>query len=203
MVQERRRVSYIIPSTSNVPRLQLPSLGAARLGAIGPLLLRGDDAPQDLAPRSKHPRHRLGIASLALDTSTQLVGKDAPEGILYSGGRDGLVMSWDLGVPMKRRDNVVGARSRGRWESLTGWEDEGTDDELDDEDEHAVSDGDILGDVSRRRRPSTTADVPHWETDGTAYQPGTVRYYLLFKTINSEVPRRPSLGNVPKHILTG
>ena len=27
----------------------------------------------------KHPRHRLGAASLALDTSTQLVGRAAPE----------------------------------------------------------------------------------------------------------------------------
>ena len=42
-----------------------------------------------------HPRHRLGVASLALDTSTQLVGRAAFEGILYSDGKDGLVMSWD------------------------------------------------------------------------------------------------------------
>ena len=42
-----------------------------------------------------YPRHRLGVASLALDTSTKLVGRAACEGILYSDGRDGLVKSWD------------------------------------------------------------------------------------------------------------
>ena len=108
MSQPRRRVSYIIPPTSNrIPRLRLPPHGRQRLGAVGPLLVpfeTQETTPvESTPPWSRHPRHRLGISSLALDTSTQLVGSNAPGGILYSGGRDGLIMAWDLGIPMKRR----------------------------------------------------------------------------------------------------
>ncbi|KAK9722920.1 hypothetical protein K7432_002305 [Basidiobolus ranarum] len=46
------------------------------------------------------PAHLLGINSLALDTSTSATS-GAPEGILYSAGRDGLVSSWDLHLPFK------------------------------------------------------------------------------------------------------
>ena len=55
-----------------------------------------------------HPRHCLGVAAIALDTSTLLAGRSTPEGILYTGGRDGLVAGWELGMPMTKR-------RRGRW----------------------------------------------------------------------------------------
>ncbi|KAG6900019.1 hypothetical protein C0993_004202 [Termitomyces sp. T159_Od127] len=122
-----------------------------------------------------HPRHRLGISSLALDTSTQLAGRAAPEGILYSAGRDGLIISWDLGVSMKKRraPHDHGLRQRD-WEALTGWADE---DEVDD---LIQSDGDILGDVAihpKRRQRIDSQAIPYerqWETDLAAYKPGKV-----------------------------
>ena len=98
-----------------------------------------------------------------------------------------MVMSWDLGIPMKRRrlqDGTAGRRERGRWEAMTGWGDSATDDEADDGDDHPVGDGDILGDVTVGRRPaSLTGEIPHerrWETDLTSFQAGTVRGLSLF-----------------------
>ncbi|CAD6963969.1 unnamed protein product [Tilletia controversa] len=58
----------------------------------------------------RHPRHSLAVTSLAIDTSTrithgQLSQQDGeyalPEGILYTGGRDGLICSWELGLPLR------------------------------------------------------------------------------------------------------
>ncbi|KAF9227880.1 WD40 repeat-like protein [Gyrodon lividus] len=104
--------------------------------------------------------------SLALDSTTQLEGRAAPEGILYTGGRDGQVISWDLGLPFRRmlpsrRGRVV------RWEMLTGMADETLDEETEEEERR---DGDVLGDVKesggRRRRSSMHHDIPYerqWE----------------------------------------
>ena len=81
MVQARKRVSYILPPPSeSTPLLQLPPLGVSRLGAIGPLLVTSTakGGQRAVSDRPQHPRHRLGIASLALDTSTQLLGHQAP-----------------------------------------------------------------------------------------------------------------------------
>ncbi|KIM37415.1 hypothetical protein M413DRAFT_274108 [Hebeloma cylindrosporum] len=187
MVQARRRVSYIIPAPEDpAPRLQLPAHGVSRMGATGPLLIpyhENDEGRQvDASQRQKHPRHRLGVASLALDVSTQLIGRNAPEGILYSGGRDGLVMSWDLGMPMKKRKPSDGNMQprRGRWETLTGWGEDFIEEEAEDGDERPVSDGDILGDVvdslkKRRRAASIVGEIPlerQWETDLSMFQPG-------------------------------
>jgi len=186
MAQARRRVSYIIPPPSEPPpRLQLPPYGVSRLGATGPLLTtyHGPDeghAPEDSLKEPKHPCHRLGVASLALDCSTQLIGRKSPEGILYSGGRDGLIMSWELGIPMAKKKFSPENSKRGRWEQLTGW----ADDSIEEEDEDGVvSDGDVLGEVvmsteKRRRAASLAAENPperRWETDLTAFQPHTVR----------------------------
>lgn len=193
MAPARRRVSYIIPPPSEpVPRLQLPPHGASRTGAAGPLLIPAHTAHDVLGepwPKwAQHPRHRLGVCCLALDAATQLVGRSAPGGILYSGGRDGLVISWDLDVPMKRRTQRYGVqedgmrRSVGQWEIMTGWADEVAEDETEDAEE-ARSDGDILGDVQdsngrrRRRRPRPGDEIPYehqWETDLEAFQPGQV-----------------------------
>lgn len=188
MVQKRRRVSYVIPPPSYVPRLlQLPPRGLSRLGSVGPLLIPAEghtaDDERTVEKRDKHSRHRLGVSSLVLDTSTRLVGRGAPEGILYSGGRDGMIMSWDLGIPMKKRkareDSEGGLkRSHGRWEIITGWVDHGIDEEGEDVGDLKQSDGDILGDVTastRKRQKAKRNSIPYenqWETDVAAFKPG-------------------------------
>lgn len=197
-MSQRRRVSYVIPppeSSASIARLQFPPLGANSsriLGTASPLLLTSPNAQRThkladgSARRQHHPRHRLGIGALALDSSTQLYGKSSPQGILYSGGRDGLVLSWDLGLPMKAkakpRDNH-GKKAKKKWEAITGWDD----DEQTDEDEGTeipVSDGDVLGDVTspatmRRRRQNTFAGVAKpqfdWELDRERMLPRQVR----------------------------
>lgn len=189
MVQRRRRVSYIIPPPSeSIPRLQLPPHGVSRLGATGPLLTPFAGQSGSDSKGSTHPRHRLGVASLALDSSTQLVGRAAPEGILYSGGRDGLVMSWELGLPTKRRKVKSKKPRQGRWEIMTGWGDDVLDEDLEDGDER-VNDGDILGEVTdnlhrrRQRARSKAGEIPfelEWELDLSTFRPGTVCDLLLF-----------------------
>ncbi|KAG6916840.1 hypothetical protein DXG01_005139 [Tephrocybe rancida] len=188
MVQQRRRVSYVIPPPAEpVPRLQLPPHGISRLGSTGPLLIPLRNVEPE-APRSnKYPRHRLGISSLALDTSTQLSGRGTPEGILYSAGRDGLIISWDLGIPMKKRkakhDDTLRRRD---WELMTGWADE---EEIEDV---VQSSGDILGDVTispRRRQRINSQVIPYekqWETDLTAYKPGQPSEFRQSAQINSD-----------------
>ena len=47
--------------------------------------------------------HRLGINSLALDTSTITQNASGPQGILYSAGRDGMVSAWNLNLQLKKR----------------------------------------------------------------------------------------------------
>ncbi|KAF9466659.1 hypothetical protein BDZ94DRAFT_1186716 [Collybia nuda] len=187
MVQQKRRVSYVIPpSTETTTKLQLPPHGTSRLGSVGPLLipLANDrvQGTEDGKPRlTHHPRHLLGISSLALDTSTQLTGKGSPEGILYSGGRDGLIMSWDLGLPMKKKKLKGEAeltRRDSRWEIMTGWADDAIDEEGEDGEDRPQSDGDVLGEVtanSSRRRMAHSRTIPYenqWETDLAAFKPG-------------------------------
>jgi WD repeat-containing protein 48 len=50
------------------------------------------------------PGHRLGINSLALDTTT-ITNGGSPSGILYSAGRDGMISAWNLNLQLKRRPN--------------------------------------------------------------------------------------------------
>ncbi|KNZ76218.1 WD repeat-containing protein 48 [Termitomyces sp. J132] len=190
MVQQKRRVSYVIPSPAEpVPRLRLPPHGTSRLGSTGPLLIPLRKSTETELPKSnKHPRHRLGISSLALDTSTQLTGRAAPEGILYSAGRDGLVISWDLGIPMKKRKATKDDNSKRRdWEAMTGWAD---DEEIDDS---VQNDGDVLGDVTinpRRRQRVNSQVIPYekqWETDLAAYnKPGKSSSFRQSAQMNSD-----------------
>ncbi|SJL07627.1 uncharacterized protein ARMOST_10977 [Armillaria ostoyae] len=190
MAQARRRVSYVIlPPDGPVPHLQLPPHGVSRLGCTGPLLRQagGHGQDKDIPKRARH-RHRLGVASLALDTSTQLTGRGTPEGILYSGGRDGMVISWDLGMPMKKRKpkQDVGdlRRGVGRWELMTGWGDDAIAEEAEDADDRPTSDGDVLGEVtafSSRRRRQSQSSLPYeqqWETDLDLCKPGQVSLYI-------------------------
>ncbi|KAF7309790.1 WD-REPEATS-REGION domain-containing protein [Mycena indigotica] len=143
----KRRVSYIIPPpTEPVPRLELPPEDVDRLGRVHPLLVPSRGQEYEQITRSRRPRHRLGIAALAVDTSTQLAGRTTPEGILYTAGRDGLVISWDLSLSLRHRlpaDNIIGRK--GRWEALTGWADDAIDEEGEEGDDRPTLDGDVLG----------------------------------------------------------
>ncbi|KAK2467551.1 hypothetical protein APHAL10511_000406 [Amanita phalloides] len=191
MIHSRKRVSYFIPPPATpVPRLRLPQHPTTHLGRSAPLLIRADESAEELGDAQfdihdgvRHPRHRLGVASLALDTCTVLEGRQAPEGILYSGGRDGLLMSWDLGLPMKKKAIVNGQATfvRGRWEVITGWADEPEDEDTDGH-ERTTSDGDVIGDVPlsaairRRHMLKELNVVPYerqWETDLAWFKPGT------------------------------
>jgi WD repeat-containing protein 48 len=192
----RRRVSYGVPfppSAKPIPLLWLPPLGFDRQGSVDPILISNSDPYPNHGFQPHHdttPRHRLGVSSLALDTTTQLVGRPSPEGILYTGGRDGLVIAWDLKIPMRKptRTGDVPRPSSTRWELVTGWIDPITDD-LPEEDEDMRSDGDILGEVrgsARRRKLSsaaaTSGSIPldhMWELDVDAFRPGQVRLYSL------------------------
>ncbi|KAJ7116031.1 hypothetical protein C8R44DRAFT_880410 [Mycena epipterygia] len=180
MAPGKRRVSYVIPRPADAaPRLDLPPTTPDRQGRVRPLLLLQPAQPlpdPDYPARPRHPRHRLGVAALALDTSTQLVGRPAPEGILYSAGRDGQILAWDLALPLRRRTPADSPLRRGRWETLTGWADDAIDEEADEADERPTSDGDVLGEVTagasrRRRPPNGIRELPleeQWEMDPSA-----------------------------------
>ncbi|EJD00580.1 uncharacterized protein FOMMEDRAFT_142415 [Fomitiporia mediterranea MF3/22] len=189
-----RRVSYVVPSPSTaVPKLRLPPEGTPRNGQIGPILIPSNSAAAEHhGKKSRYPRHRLGVAAFALDTSTQFVGRDSPEGILYSGGRDGMVMMWDLGMAMKQRvpkfgsPGQDGSRRMGRWEKLTIDEDDDNAIYEEEDDEWLTSDGDVLGDVigSGGRRASRywskQFDIPYgqrWELDVNSVNPGQPAYW--------------------------
>ncbi|KAJ7694914.1 hypothetical protein B0H14DRAFT_3043239 [Mycena olivaceomarginata] len=178
MAPAKRRVSYIIPApTDPFPRLLLPPQNASRVGLVHPLLI-----PDPVQPLLESTT-TLVRATRAISTSTQLSARTSPEGILYTAGRDGLVLSWDLGLSLcPRTPSDVSAR-RGRWESLTGWADDAIDEEAEEPEERSTSDGDILGDVAalsaRRRRPSGTHELPYedrWELDPDAtHRPSSFR----------------------------
>lgn len=172
----RTRISYTIPPPSvNEPiqRLGLPPLHAARNGRSQPLLVPFSPGEYDRDKekngrkrRTDEPhRHRLGIQSLALDTSTPLPSRGGPEGILWTGGRDGLIIAHDIGIVQSERrwkygfgpGPGEGRKSKGVWEVLTGWEDRDDDysnykedgnESEENEDAYGVvgGDGDVLGD---------------------------------------------------------
>ncbi|KAH9987605.1 hypothetical protein BJV74DRAFT_841112 [Russula compacta] len=200
----RRRVSYGIPlppSTKQVPRLWLPPLGFDRQGSINPILISNSVLHHPKPGLHQHkdnvPRHRLGVSSLALDTTTQLLARPSPEGILYSGGRDGLVIAWDLHMPMRKRafNSDVAHQSSTRWELLTGWVDLVADDTLDD-DQDMRSDGDILGDVkgsARRRKLSNAAPTGgstpfehRWEPAVDSFRPGQSSTFRQAAQVHSD-----------------
>ncbi|BGP44760.1 hypothetical protein JCM10450v2_000574 [Rhodotorula kratochvilovae] len=174
-----RRVSYVLPPPAAPPLvLALPPLTIPRRGQSAPLYTRTGILADDgkyAHERESHPRHRLAVQALALDLSTSLSHdhdgletQDAsPGGILYTGGRDGLLCSWELNLPTKRRKRAYGRRS------------------LDDEDEDAVDsddeDGAVLVNHKSRtmstssaattRQASAGATLPlqdRWEVDADA-----------------------------------
>lgn len=207
-----RRVSYILPTpTEPPPWLDLPALGDRRRGVTSPYLVpkandgtnghthangNGNDPFASNDEPVRHPRHCLGITSLALDTSTVLADSSAPGGILYTGGRDGLVASWDLGIAHRRRrggryEVQPGRSGRVRWEKVGDgaemWDsdeedEEGQggydydDDEWESEEEDISTDGWIGVDAERigeglKRRRAARGEVPYedrWEVDSDA-----------------------------------
>jgi len=188
----RRRVSYVIPppQPESIPRLQLPSLGVTRPGSVLPLLIPLEPIaiPHNPSPHGfSHPKHRLPVASLALDSITHLTGEPSPEGILYTGGRDGMVISWDLHLPTRQRPIKPSKPQKGRWEMLTGWGDNWYDDGEEDDTENEPSvgtDGDVLGDVTasvRKRRKSSVAsnNEDYWELDLGGFTPEQVNAPLF------------------------
>lgn len=188
----RRRVSYVIPppQSGSTPRLQLPPPGVTRRGSIFPLLIPLEPIAIPHSPSTRafsHPKHRLPVVSLALDSITHLAGRPSSEGILYSGGRDGMVISWDLHLPTRQRPTRPQKSQRGRWEMLTGWGDDWYDGGEEDDTGNGPSvgtDGDVLGDVTasaRKRRKSSAAsnEEEYWELDPAGFIPGQVSTPLL------------------------
>lgn len=104
--------------------------------------------------RHAYPRHRLPISSLAIDPTTSVQhakqgtqerqdpdkraspssglrdDHSKPSGILYMGGRDGMISAWELGLPMRRRrsvrsHNIRRTSSSAPWRSTASRESEG------------------------------------------------------------------------------
>ncbi|GAA6023731.1 hypothetical protein JCM10207_000238 [Rhodosporidiobolus poonsookiae] len=115
-----RRVSYILPPpVSPPPLLALPPVSVARRGHTSPIFsftgsLAEHSRHKYSLEETAHPRHRLAVQALALDLSTSLSHDGevdpTPGGILYTGGRDGLLCSWDLGLPTRSRKGAYGRR---------------------------------------------------------------------------------------------
>lgn len=208
MAATSRRVSYILPSPNDPPPLlTLPKLGQARRGQTSPLFqtkpspspsgngpttpfqsknpfLSAASPPPD-APstiQENHPRHCLGLTSLAIDTSTLLSNQQSPGGILYSGGRDGLIASWELNIPHRRRrggryELPPGRGNRVKWERIGDgaefWDEEDEDDGFEESDEILSSEDEFNdeGGLGGGRRRSSKGEVPYedrWEVDKSA-----------------------------------
>lgn len=153
-----RRVSYVVaPPVGPRTKLVLPALDAPRRGRTGPLVIpdtsalpepkspirhvigprpqspsgRGSSSSKPTPQNASQPAHRLGISAMAVDLSTHIAGNSTPEGILYSAGRDGLVIAWELRTPTKlrrreRRESPATQhiRRRGNWKAMTGWDED-------------------------------------------------------------------------------
>ena len=248
-----RRVSYILPSPSSPPPLlELPGLGERRRGHTSPFLKPKGSAPNGTSVNGvnghasqdpfaddpfadeehtksgiDHPRHCLGITSLALDTSTVLSDSQVPGGILYSGGRDGLVASWELNIPHKRRkgaryEHVPGRGGKVKWERVGDaaemFDDEieengenfMDDDDWESEDEevpaegHGVDFGRVAGGVRRRRsQRGEVAYEDRWAVDTDAIVQSPVSFPIPARADHSlkrlfDNPRKPTLtGSTP------
>ncbi|GAA5883735.1 hypothetical protein JCM3774_001666 [Rhodotorula dairenensis] len=143
-----RRVSYVLPPPkANPPLLGLPPISAPRRGQTNPLYtLTGQYADNSRHTYSDaadaHPRHRLAVQALAIDFSTAVTHEHdgvetqdtRPGGILYTGGRDGLLCSWELGLPTKRRRRSYGQVDPDDLDEDEDALDVGEDDDDDDDD---------------------------------------------------------------------
>jgi hypothetical protein len=186
MTNSTRRISYVVPFPPTPPPwLQLPSSTHPRNGSPYPLLFPSDHPPlsshASIDPPSAHPQHSLGVPAMALDTSTQLAAQDGPQGILYTGGRDGLLAGWELGMRLRRRTALEGHEGAGkadwvRWNELGV---DGLNDGADDEPTAGSGSGAPTPPTPSDRRTSDGEKLPfedRWEVD--KYAEGEVR--LLF-----------------------
>ena len=106
-----RRISYTIPpATGALPTLSFPPLDTPRRAHAGPLY--SDALPPRPASTANAQGHRLAVQSLAIDLETSISPANEPAGILYSGGRDGVVCSWELGLKTRRRSNSTSNNER-------------------------------------------------------------------------------------------
>lgn len=111
----QKRLTYVLKENSSKCLLGLPD-ASARINRTFPLYTHletfdnGMESSATTLDKDDHPKHSLGVTTLALDTSTQLSGKAGPEGILYTSGKDGLVASWQLGLKTRRRSVRYGTR---------------------------------------------------------------------------------------------
>lgn len=124
----RKRLSYALATPATPPpNLALPPPTEADIRPAAPRfgVLSRSGTTQETPT---HPTHCLGVTALALDTTTVLAGHTGPRGILYTGGRDGLVASWDQALPLRRaaeQDEVEPIR----WERV-GVDDSDSEDEV-------------------------------------------------------------------------
>ncbi|WWC71103.1 uncharacterized protein I206_105056 [Kwoniella pini CBS 10737] len=197
-----RKVSYILPTPEKQPPLlSLPPLGQQRQGHPSPFFLPkidgsnsglnisggGGGVSGSIGNRnpflststnnensSSHARHCLGITSLALDSSTLLSDSNSPGGILYTGGRDGLVASWELNLPHKKRRGgryqvQPGRGERVKWERIgDGAEFFDDDEEFDEEDDNDRLSSEDETDGWVGVTPKQKGEVPYedrWEID--------------------------------------
>ena len=185
-----RRISYVIPAPQEPPpQFSLPPAGLPRNGQTAPLLIpvtaQADSRePSRNLPRLNHPQHRLAVSTFALDTSTRLVDRPTPEGILYTSGRDGLVAAWELGVPMQKRALRAKER-RQHWETLTGWDEDDEDESDEDTDEDGL-DGIVRPPRKKRVKPpvdeSGWAYEGRWEGAGDGIKPAQFRQSVQLHT---------------------
>lgn len=109
----KKRLTYVLKENNNKTLLGIPD-ASARINRTFPLYSRLEEAMETsmtTLDKDDHPRHSLGVTTLALDTATQLSGKPGPEGILYTSGKDGLVASWQLGIQTRQRNRRYGTDS--------------------------------------------------------------------------------------------
>lgn len=226
MVVASRRVSYILPSPNETPPLLLlPPLGHSRQGQTSPSLIRkeanglgalsknpfvsnttnpdGTSTPTSTGNRDQpqHPRHCLGVTSLVLDTSTILQNSQSPGGILYSGGRDGLVASWELNVPHKKRkggryESGHGRGSKVRWERIGDgaelWDEEDEAEFGEDEDGNSSEDDSqgwvgLEHDGAEKRRRKEVPYEDRWEVDKELLARTKACPYALSRDIFADV----------------
>lgn len=142
-----RRISYTLPLATHTPKwFSLPSIDAEKPTGSNPLLIEANHSSSSDQSQSQstqfhptnpysrhnpssnpnqtthsHPKHTLAVTCLAVDSSTCISGYgDEPQGILYTGGRDGLIASWELRLKMRKRRkrNIHHQQPQGDWENV-------------------------------------------------------------------------------------
>lgn len=209
MTNSTRRISYVVPFPPTPPPwLQLPSSTHPRNGSPYPLLFPSDHPPlsshASIDPPSAHPQHSLGVPAMALDTSTQLAAQEGPQGILYTGGRDGLLAGWELDMRLRRRTALEGHAGAGkadwvRWNELGN---DGIDDGADDELTAGSGSGAPTPPTPSDPRTSDGEKLPfedRWEVD--TYAEGEVRLFCRQACIARRRGQAPSADDLPRCTL--